>query len=382
MNRPEHRAHRWRRPTAVLLAATGCLMAGTAQAHKASDAYLQLELSPGHLAGRWDIALRDLDLALDIDTNGDGQLSWGEVRLAWPRIEAYAMARLSIAGCALKVSGRSLERRSDGTYAVLGLAADCDTGAAPVIGYALFAEVDPTHRGIARIARPGQALQLQVLEPRALATAAPAQSVPAGGRWQFVAEGVRHILTGYDHVLFLLCLLLPAVLRRDGPGWRPVATLGQAIWPVVGIVSAFTVAHTITLALAALKLVALPSAFIEPAIALTIVLAAVDNLWPLFPVRRVVVTFAFGLIHGFGFASVLAELNLPASDFAWALLQFNLGLELGQLLIVGCAVAALYGLRGWSGYRRVVVGGGSVLALGIAALWFIERTAHIAILPA
>ena len=112
---------------------------------------------------------------------------------------------------------------------------------------------------------------------------------------------------------------------------------------MAGIVTAFTVAHSITLALAALKLVSLPSWFIEPAIAVTIVLAAIDNVWPVFPVRRVVVTFVFGLIHGFGFASVLAELNLPTADFAWALLQFNLGLEAGQLMVVVAATAVLFG---------------------------------------
>ncbi|MGZ5277657.1 MAG: HupE/UreJ family protein, partial [Caldimonas sp.] len=157
--------------------------------------------------------------------------------------------------------------------------------------------------------------------------------------------------------------------------------LSQAILPVVGIVTAFTVAHSITLALAALKLVSLPSSFIEPAIAVTIVLAAVDNVRAVFPVRRVVVTFFFGLIHGFGFASVLAELNLPTADFAWALLQFNLGLELGQLLIVVFATAVLFGLREWPRYRPVVIRGGSLVAISIAGIWFVERVADIKVLP-
>ena len=201
------------------------------------------------------------------------------------------------------------------------------------------------------------------------------------GRWEFLAEGVRHILTGYDHVLFLLCLLLPSVMRRSPGGWQPVARLPQAVWPVVGIVSAFTVAHSITLGLAALKWVSLTPAFIEPAIAVTIVLAALDNLLPIFPVRRVVVTFFFGLIHGFGFAGVLAELNLPRADFAWALLQFNLGLEVGQLLIVAVATSALFTLRRWRGYPRIVIGGGSAIAIAIGTLWLIERTANVSILP-
>jgi hypothetical protein len=140
------------------------------------------------------------------------------------------------------------------------------------------------------------------------------------------------------------------------------------VWPVAGIVTAFTVAHSITLGLAALKLVSLTPAFIEPAIAATIVLAALDNVLPIFPVRRVVVAFFFGLIHGFGFASVLAELELPRADFAWALLQFNLGIEAGQLAIVLVATTVLFTLRRWPGYARVVIGGGSAVAIAIGAL--------------
>ncbi len=182
-------------------------------------------------------------------------------------------------------------------------------------------------------------------------------------------------------MLFLLCLLLPAVMRRRDGRWEPVDRLSQAVLPVAGIVTAFTVAHSITLALAALKIVSLPSSFIEPAIAVTIVLAAFDNVWPVFPVRRVVVTFCFGLIHGFGFASVLAELNLPTADFAWALLQFNLGLEAGQLMIVVAATVVLFALRHRARYRPVVIRGGSFVAMAIAGIWFVERVADLKLLP-
>ena len=131
----------------------------------------------------------------------------------------------------------------------------------------------------------------------------------------------------------------------------------------------------------ATKIVTLSPAFIEPAIAVTIVLAALDNVWPIFPVRRVVVTFCFGLIHGFGFAGVLAELNLPTGAFARALLQFNVGLELGQLLIVVATAALRYGVRQWPRYRGVVIRGGSFAAIAVGALWLIERTANVSILP-
>lgn len=363
----------------LLMALALLAFAAGAQAHKASDAYLQIDGGDTGLALRWDIALRDLDAAIGLDTNDDGRLTWAEVKAAWPRIQDYAMPRLAIAGCPLRVTSSALERRNDGVYAVLFMASACTLTQAPVITYSLLREVDPTHRGIAKVTRAGQPTTLTMLAPTDATRAAP--SVPAHGATGFVREGVLHILTGYDHVLFLLCLLLPSVMRRTPEGWRSVDRLGHAVWPVIGIVSAFTVAHSITLALAATKLVSLAPAFIEPAIAVTIILAALDNLWPIFPVRRVVVTFCFGLIHGFGFAGVLAELNLPATAFAWALLQFNVGLELGQLLIVVGATAVLFLMRERPGYRRVVLRGGSFAAMLVGALWLIERTANVSILP-
>jgi hypothetical protein len=364
--------------------------AGLADAHKSSDSYLQLDAAPNALTVRWDIALRDLDVALDLDSNDDGQLTWGEVKAAWPRIESYALPRLKIAGCELRPTGRGLERRNDGTYAVIYLASPCALAALPSISYSLFAEVDPTHRGLARIQRPGQALALLVLDPSNVDSVAAqgtdsssrgASARPLSSRWAFLVEGARHILTGYDHILFLICLLLPAVLQRTATGWKPVERPAQAILPIVGVVSSFTVAHSITLGLAALKIVSLPSWFIDPAIVATIVLAALDNIWPIFPVRRIVVTFCFGLIHGFGFASVLSELNLPMADFALALLQFNVGLEIGQLIIVVVATTVLFGLRDWPRYRPLVVRGGSLAAMVFAAVWFIERAANLSILP-
>lgn len=392
---------RWRAAARIFVGVWLALVAGGVAAHKASDAYLQIAASAGRLEVRWDIALRDLDVVLDVDGDADGKLTWGEVRAAWPRIESYALQRLAIEGCALAPVGRGLERRSDGAYAVLRLRSACTLAQPARIAYGLFADVDPTHRGIAKVQRDGGEIALSVLEPRASmvvgaaaasavgATSDVATAAAGGGahaaagpkRWPFFAEGIRHIVTGYDHMLFLLCLLLPSVVRRTASGPQPVAQLRDAVWPVAGIVTAFTVAHSITLCLAALNLVSLSPAVIEPAIAVTIVLAALDNVLPIFPVRRVVVAFVFGLVHGFGFASVLAELGLPRADFAWALFQFNLGIEAGQLAIVVLATTALFALRRWRAYAPVVVGGGSAAAIAIGVVWLIERTANVSILP-
>jgi hypothetical protein len=386
----------------VLFLAIALLVSTAAQAHKASDAYLQLEVGEHGLALRWDIALRDLDAAITLDADDDGRITWGEVRTAWPRIEAYALPRLQVVGCPLHLVGHGLERRGDGAYAVLQLESVCVLKTLPALRYSLLRDVDPTHRGIAKLqfadGRPPvlrllEPMELELPSPSSLPAAAPlpdpkaAVAAPAAAsRFEFLRDGVRHILTGYDHVLFLLCLLLPSVMRRTGgPGqamhWEPVEHLSQAVLPVIGIVSAFTIAHSITLGLAAAQWIALPAAFIEPAIAATIVLAALDNLWPIFPVRRVAVAFCFGLIHGFGFAGVLAELNLPSVRFALALLEFNVGLELGQLAIVVVTVTLLFLLRHRARYRALVVRGGSLAAIAIGALWWVERTANIAWLP-
>jgi hypothetical protein len=373
------------------------IASGAASAHKASDSYLQIDAGERGLTLRWDIALRDLDAALDIDSDQDGRLTWGEVDRAWPQLQRHALSRLQIAGCPLRATGRALEKRNDGAYAVLMLASDCVLTGAPVISYSLLRDIDATHRGIAKVQRAGQPMAVTMLDPAAAtasvppstqATAAatpppPTASEPLAitGAWGFVREGIHHILSGYDHVMFLLCLLLPSVMRRTPDGWRPVDKLSQAVWPVVGIVSAFTVAHSITLGLAATKVLSLSPAFIEPAIALTVILAALDNVWPIFPVRRVVVTFCFGLIHGFGFAGVLAELNLPTSAFALALLEFNVGLEAGQLMIVLGATTLLFLLRGSPGYRPGLVRGGSFAAMLVGTLWLIERVANVSLLP-
>jgi hypothetical protein len=154
-----------------------------AGAHKASDSYLQISAAPGQLDVRWDIALRDLDVALDLDSDADGKLTWGEVRAPGRASRGYALRRLVIDGCPLASVGRGLERRNDGAYAVLLLRSACTlpTGT-PRISYGLFADVDPTHRGIAKVQRAGQEVALSVLEPTAAlagAAATPASAAEA-----------------------------------------------------------------------------------------------------------------------------------------------------------------------------------------------------------
>jgi hypothetical protein len=205
----------------------------------------------------------------------------------------------------------------------------------------------------------------------------------------YLRDGVWHIWIGFDHILFLLSLLLPAVGSwallggtppRHGP-WQPVSRFGTAFWDVLRIVTAFTVAHSITLSLATLGLVSLPSRLVESAIAASVVLAALNNVWPLFHSRRWMVAFVFGLVHGFGFASVLADLGLPQDALVLALLGFNLGVEGGQLAIVAVFLPVAFALRRTWFYRRAVLVGGSLLIALIAAAWLAERALDLQLMP-
>ena len=176
---------------------------------------------------------------------------------------------------------------------------------------------------------------------------------------RFVPSGIHHILIGPDHLLFLVGLLL----------------LGGTVRRLLLVVTAFTLAHSITLSLAALNILVPPARLIEPAIALSIVYVGADNLM----VRggrdvRGWIAFAFGFIHGFGFANVLREMDLPRQALGWSLFSFNLGVEIGQVVVVVIVASALLALRArseWASRRLAVIG--SIAVIGAGAYWFVQR---------
>ena len=176
---------------------------------------------------------------------------------------------------------------------------------------------------------------------------------------KFLPAGIHHILIGPDHLLFLVGLLL----------------LGGTIRQLAVVVTAFTVAHSITLSLAALNLVSPPARIIEPAIALSIVYVGADNLL----VRegrdvRAYIAFAFGFIHGFGFANVLREMDLPARALGWSLFAFNVGVEIGQLIVVVAVASAFAALRSRSeAAGRQLAFAGSIVVIAAGAFWFVQR---------
>jgi len=194
---------------------------------------------------------------------------------------------------------------------------------------------------------------------------------------QYFSEGVWHIWIGFDHILFLLTLLLPVVLIYRQRHWQSITQLLPAISDTLKIVTAFTIAHSITLALAVLHIVQLPSQLVEIVIALSVLVTAVNNLMPRFSGSRWLLAFGFGLIHGFGFASVLTDLGLANQALITSLIGFNLGVELGQLVIVGLFVPLAFVIRHTQIYRQWMFRGGSVVAGIVACVWMVERVADV-----
>ncbi len=214
------------------------------------------------------------------------------------------------------------------------------------------------HRHLGVIALDGRETSFVAARAQMIieADAAP-ESAQATSFLRMVGTGVRHILTGYDHLAFLVGLLL----------------LGGRARSLVGIVTAFTVAHSITLALAALRIVSLSPSFVEPAIALSIAYVGIENLFVSDASKRWRITFPFGLLHGFGFAGALTALDLPRAQLPTALFAFNLGVELGQLGVLAVVLPLVMLARRGAWFRDRGV---KALSVGIAIAglsWFVIR---------
>ena len=361
------------------------LPVSSALAHKPSDSYLRINTNQPTLTIEWDIALKDLDFQIGLDTNQNGEITWGEVKSRRSAIEAYAFSHLSLAvdnhPCKLTLSELKIVRHSDGAYAVLMIETDGSSELEVVnLGYRLFFDADPTHRGLVTFT-DSDAISTHILSP-----ANPTVEIRAGEASilrtfkQFVYEGVVHIWIGYDHILFLISLLLPAVWIRKNNKWESFETFWPACKAVLKIVTVFTVAHSITLWLAVMEYVTLPSNFVEATIAFSIIVTVVHNLFPIIKIPTWLIIFVFGLIHGFGFANVLVDLGLSSVTLAISLFGFNVGVELGQLAIVLVFLPIAFLLRDTKFYRYVIFYGGSIAIAIIAAIWCIERIGNREIL--
>ncbi len=365
----------------TLLAAALLLIALPCLAHKQSDSYLALSMEGNSLEGRWDIALRDLDFVIGLDADVNGELTWGETRRGAEAISKYAFSHLIVSAVEAGNTGRCdllpgrllIDDHVDGAYAVLFFEGECARTPNQLrIDYSLLAGFDPNHRGLLELRSNGTA-QSHVLANDRRATF----DMLSPDRWQqfrsFLAEGIRHIWLGLDHLLFLFTLLLPSVVtHRDGQ-WQGRSGLRESAIDIVKVVTAFTLAHSLTLSLAALGMISLPSRIVESTIALTVFLGALNVLFPVVKERRWALALGFGLVHGLGFASVLSDLGLTSTHLLEALIGFNVGVELGQLAIVLMLMPAAFLIRDSTFYRRILLPTCSAVIGVLAIYWILTR---------
>lgn len=351
-------------------------LANVCQAHTLSVSHLDVVVPAdgSDLRLELDLALRDVALTLPLDANRDEQVTWGELLAVQGPLEDLVARGLDVstlAGpCTLTPRGLATRRYDDGGYATLKLSAHCPSAGALRVGYRLLFANDPQHRALITVRR-GNVVVTAIARADATRVEIPLE----GGHpfLDFVREGVHHILIGYDHLAFLISLLLPAALLRRQQAWQPVPDAQTSLVHVLGIVTAFTLAHSITLSLAALGWVAPASRWVEVSIALSVLLAALNNVWPLVTRRLWMLGFGFGLIHGFGFAGALLELGLPRNSRLAALVGFNVGVELGQLLVVAALLPLLFLARGKPWYSRRVMPLASLLIALLAGYWMFRR---------
>lgn len=343
-----------------LTIALSCLSA-SAGAHEVPTAEIRIDSAKATAQVELDVV--DLDYVIGIREANQSKLLVADVRRSAPRIEDYILGRISVDGCTLAPQG-SMPGVRDGASprVVLGFDMHCATAVSDRnVSSGLFDEL-PGYRTIVIVSTIHGAQTYPMQD--GVATVDWFARDRAGAFLLFVSEGYRHIFAGFDHLLFLLLLVLPIV---RSPSIR------DSVIRAAGIVTAFTVAHSLTLALSSLGYLSLPADIVEPVIAGSIVVAAALNLvssadrvwWP--------VAYLFGLIHGFGFAGAFAELAGGAALRWTDLLGFNLGVEAGQLAVT---IAALVVLRFVSRSReagRLLVPAGSVLVGAIGAAWFLER---------
>ncbi len=349
-----------------------------AQAHIASNGFLSLRVDRSQVSGALELAIRDGELAVGLDRDGDGKVTWGELRASQTALQTYVLGHLRLVGadgsCTMGFGPVQVNERVDGNYLWLPISAVCASVPKRLsIDYRVLDAEDPSHRGLLTLSANG-ATQTAVLGG---ASGVRLFELDHPSPWsafvEYLRAGIWHIWSGIDHLLFLLSLLLPAVLVRRQSRWEAVPMAAPAFANIVKVVTAFTLAHSITLSLAAFDVIRLPGRLTESVIAASIIIAALNNVFPRITEGRWRIAFAFGLLHGFGFASVLAEMGLPKGARLISLVAFNLGVETGQLAVVLAVMPLAYLLRSTSFYRRGVMPWGSSAIAGLALVWFLQR---------
>jgi hypothetical protein len=370
----------------IALGAASAPTTAVAAAHAPMQGYIFLKLYTDSTIVRLELNIADVIRALTLPWDPKAQPTRDQVQGSLPAIRQYVDPRFALGAGAERAT--PVYRRFDfrqtesGDFLLLEYVIGKPLGVSVPITMTPFFEFnESTRRNLLVIQhnwRTGTfgndmnvSLVLSPQEPTQVLDLS--RSSVWRGFLALVKLGVWHIWIGIDHIMFLIALILPSVLQREGGRWRPAPNFARAFVKILTIVSCFTIAHTITLSLAALGVIDLPSRLVESVIALSITIAALHNLWPTARVNEAAIAFVFGLFHGFGFASVLGSLGLGTDHLVLSLLGFNLGVEIGQVAIIAGVFPLLFLTRRLRVYNYALRLG-SVALMAIGLLWVAERS--------
>lgn len=372
---------------------------GVADAHRNDESYLYLDIGDTSLSGRAELPYRDLREVFGLTLVGDAATVEGELTEALPELQAYVDGTTSIGadGVRWELDFDGLELLFDdavgenGTgYAILPYDVVLDRPAVPEridVTFTPFLAEIPNRNNITLISNDWQrgVVEEETNEIVVHTLDRPSGTIELGERDQWgnftrsISLGVDHIRTGPDHIFFVMVLLLPSVLVIVARHWRPVDRFGSSLWRVVVVATMFTVAHSITFTLAGIGLLPLPpSKLVETLIALSIAAAAIHNIRPVLGHREWAIAFVFGLFHGMGFAGLVQELDISRSTQLVSLLGRNVGIEIGQLVIIAITFPTLFLLRRTRAFLPLMYAASATLA-ALSMIWVYERVTERAV---
>lgn len=378
----------------LLFVATS-LPVSEALAHAKGENYVWINVENDFISGRFEIRREDLKSKLGIDVDAMGESRLEGARASQSAVHDYLGAHFSISD---STGEFTLEFADAGLfdgdnefiqypYRIQALPADNKiTVKSTIFLTPELLSSDRLHRSVIVVeynkvagTEYGEENVALVFGPGVTEREIDLANPPVVLEWRdFLKQGLLHIAIGLDHVIFIVLILLTVVLRRESGRWVGQPGFGAVLWKALKVITTFTVAHSVTLSLAALGLVSFNTTAIEIIIALSILVLAIANLLPVSTVHGLVLIFVFGLFHGLGFASVMGDLQFRTVLMERILVLFNVGVEIGQILIAIAVLPLLYLMRNHLGYRSYVVIPVSVLSACVASYWIVQRAGLIA----
>ncbi len=381
----------WRIPYGrwLALSLTFCILLSTpwaAFAHATGEDYVFANFNESNIEGEFQVNYQDLEEKLGLQVPEDKTEALEFLRRTQNQVIAYFNQGFSMGPAGEEPYNFIFQPaeifKNDTPFARYPFVInEVDLPDQLEITHNLFYEDDKTHRGLFLVQynvktdkNYGAEHTALVFNPKNSTQSLDLIAIPGLiGNTEMIFQGAYHIWIGIDHILFLLALLLPTVLVREQGAWKPVPRAWPALKSVLQIVTVFTIAHSITLLLAALDFVQVNSRLVESVIALSIVMVALNNIFQWVTRGSLATIMVLGLFHGLGFASVMGNLPFRMVDLVGMVVRFNVGVELGQLVIVAAIFPVLYFLRNNQNYIPVILKGISWLLFAIAAFWFFQR---------